>query len=121
RQRAADRTKRGVERELPHPERRLAGRSAMPVGGQQSDRHRQVETCAVLPDVGGSEVEDNAMLRDLEAGRWNRRAQSLDSLANRAVGKPDRTDRRKPAGEIDFDLDDPRIDAGYDGPGSATE
>ena len=106
RERAAHRPQLAAERELA-AERARAERFLrhLPAGRQHADGDRQVEARARLAHVRGREVHRDALLREVEPGVQQRRADPLARLADGAVRQPDERERREPAADVDLDGD----------------
>ena len=110
----------GVERGDQHPgardhpsvERQLADRDPVAQllgighahGGQQSQRDRQVVMRSVLGQIGGGEVDGDALGREREAHRGQRRLHPLAALAHRLVGQADDIETRQAGADVALHL-----------------
>ena len=110
RQRAADRAHVAGQREL--ADDRAVGdaprRSSCSEATRMADRHRQVEPRADLAQVGGREVDGDALLRELVARVRDRRPHALARLADRLVRQPDDREGRQAAADVGLDPHAPR-------------
>jgi hypothetical protein len=80
----------GSERQLPHHERALEpARLDLSGGAEDADRGRQVEGGAFLAEVGRSEVDGDALDRELEARVADGGAHPVPTLADGRVGEAD--------------------------------
>jgi hypothetical protein len=112
RQRPAARPQLAAERQLPEdrPAVERLGRD-LAVGREDPHGDREVEARAGLAQVGGREVRGDALLRELEAGVLDRRADALARLADRLVAEPDDREGRQALAQVDLDGHPPRLDA----------
>jgi hypothetical protein len=113
RQHARHRQERAVERELAerHVVRDLLARQHVH-GGEQRQRDRQVEMAAFLDEVGGRQIDGDALMRQRQAQRRQRRADALAGFAHRLVGKADDREARQCAvGKRHLRLDIEHFDA----------
>jgi hypothetical protein len=92
---------------------------------EQPDRDRQVEMRALLLEVGGREIDQDALGRECEAHRVQRRADALARLADRLVRQPHDHEVRQPVADLHLDFDGHGLDADEregvhagDGPGA---
>ncbi len=69
---------------------------------------------AVLAEVGGSQIDEDGLWREVESTVLDRRAHALAALTDGRVGQTDDLDLRQTVVDVDFDLDR----AGFDAPGS---
>src|ERR1700752_3219542 len=84
------------------------------MGAENADGHGEIEARAFLLNVCGSEVDGDVRGRDVEAGIFYSGAHAVAALAHGGVGQADGVELFVVGfdpGEIDFDIDDVRIDA----------
>ena len=112
RQRAAHRAHRPFEPQLPQhrdaaqPLRRhLVGR------GEDAERDRQIESRPGLWNVGGCEVDGDALQGEVEAGIRERRGDAVASFFYRTLRQPHRDERRQAARDVGLDVDQIRVDS----------
>jgi hypothetical protein len=112
RQHAAHRAHAGVQRQLSHHERALepAGFD-QPGRAEDADRGRQVEGGAFLAEIGGGEVDGDALDRELEARVVDGGAHPVAALANGRVGEADRAEGRQARCDVHLDEDGGGLDA----------
>ena len=88
---------------------------------QQAERDRQIVMRAFLGQVGGRQVDRDALGRQRQADRGERGADPLAALGDRLVGQADDDEGGKPDDELDLHLDgarfEPEISDGGDGRG----
>ena len=82
------------------------------IGGQDSERHRQVERRTFLARIGRREVDRDFAIGKLVARIVDRRLDPLVGFAHRALGQADHPEARYAAADIDLDLDRKGIDPG---------
>ena len=80
-------------------------------GGEERERDRQVEVRAFLGEVGGREVDGDALGGEREAHGGHRRADPLLGLGDRLVGEADEVEGRQAGGDGALHLDEARLDA----------
>ncbi len=110
--RARDRRDRAVQGQLAECRvaRHLLARQRLH-RDQQAERDRQVEMAAFLQHVGGRQVDRDALRRQAEAERAQRRAHALPALADRLVRQADDGEGGQPVRHRDLHVDHQGIDA----------
>jgi hypothetical protein len=101
-----------VERKLAH--RGVAGQAARwdLVGGrEQRKSDREVESRALLAEVGGREVDRDPVERPIELGRGDAAADAFLGLLAGAVGEPDDREGGSATLQVRLDLDPARVEA----------
>jgi hypothetical protein len=73
-------------------------------GGEQSERNGQVEGRACLADIGGREVDRDAVGRELEARVSNGGPHAIAALANGRVGQTDHGEVGEAERYVDLDM-----------------
>ena len=73
-------------------------------GDQDADRDGQIEAGAGLVDVGGGQVDGDALERQREARVGERRVDPLAALPHGAVGQADGGERGQAAADVDLDV-----------------
>lgn len=112
RQHTANRLDATVQGEFPHVEIALGPLDGdHPGGGQQTDRHRQVEGRAILADIGRRQVNGDPAVGKIVAGVFDSGFDAVLAFLDRAFRQADRGKLRQTLGDVDFDLDTIRIDA----------
>ncbi len=112
RQHAGDRRQAAIERQFAQHHV-----LAEHVGGYGADRRhdaerdRQVVVAALLGEVGGREIDDDALGRHRQAGGEQRRAHPLLGLGHRLVAEPDDGEEHVARGDLHLDIDRPGLDA----------
>ena len=112
RQHAGDRRDPSVERKF--AEHHMIGDA---VGGDRAHRHhqperdRQVVVAAFLRQVGGREVDGDALRRQRQAGGVQRRVHPLAALGDRLVGQADDVEHRLSRRHQHLHVDRNRLDA----------
>ena len=122
RQHAAHRAHAAVERQLAHHERALqpAGLD-QPGGAEDADRDRQVEGGAFLADIGGRQVDGDAVDRELEARVADGGADPVAALAHGRVGEADGVEGGQPRGDVHLHEDGGGLDPAERGGANARE
>ena len=111
RQHPAHRAHPGVERQLAHHERAVEPSGLdQPDGGEDADRGRQIEGGAFLADVGGRQVDRDAVDGELEARVPDGGADPVAALAHGRVGKTDGAERGQARGDVHLDEDGGGLD-----------
>ena len=82
------------------------------VGGQQSQRDRQIESRALLAGIGGSEIYGKTPMGKIVAGVLDRRLDPVQRFTRGPFGQADGPETREAVGDIDFDFDRERVDPG---------
>src|SRR5215207_8488009 len=108
--RAGSGVERSADRSQVSTQRELAGKRIalelldghLSARGEEADRDRQVEARPRLAHVRGGEVDRQPLLRELQPGVEERRADALTRLAERAVRQPDEHERRESLAEVDL-------------------
>ena len=108
---ADHRDQRAVERELAEGHRAgdLVVREDLH-RGEQRERDGQVEVRAFLGQVGGREVDGDALGRQREAHGGHRGADAFLGLGDRLVGQADEVEGGQAGGDGALHLDEPRLD-----------
>jgi len=112
RQRARDRREPPVEAEL--AERQVAGEGIgryCADGTHQAQRDGQIVVAALLGQVGGGEVDGDALGRQAQARGDQRRAHPLARFLHRLVGQADDKESRQAGRNLHLHVDEHRIDA----------
>jgi len=106
--------RRSVESELPSDGVAVEKATVdLPRRRQDPDRDREIESRALLPDVGRRKVHRDALDRKREPRVPDRRRDPVASLPHRAVAEADRRERREPATHVRLDADDVPVDPGH--------
>ena len=114
RQAAADRADGSIQAQLAAEEPAGEGFFRdLAVRGEEGEGDRQVEVVAFLAEVGGGEVDDDRLGREVVAAVLDRGADPLAALADRGVGEPHDLHLWEAELDVDFDLDG----SGFDAPG----
>ena len=111
-QRAGDRRDRAVERKL--AEHAVAFDGVMghgPDRRHQPERDGKIVMAAFLRQVGGSEIDGDALWRQREADGVQRAAHPLAALGHRLVGEADDGEGGKPRPDLHLHIDGTRLDA----------
>ena len=111
REHPADRPQPPVQRELADrrvPAERLGRHLAR--GGQHGQSNRQVETRALLAQLGWRKVDRDPPHRPLELGRGDSGANAFFRLLAGAVGEADDRERRHPELQVSLDLNSTGIE-----------
>jgi hypothetical protein len=120
RQHTRDRVQRTVEVQLPKRRVALHLIARQHVHRREhGERDRQVVVAALLQQVGGREIDEQAARRQGQAHRRERRAHPLPRLPHRLVGQADDEEGGQPGGDLHLHLDRHRLDA-REGEGSDT-
>ena len=69
-------------------------------GAKNPEGHRQIEGGARLAEIGGGEIDGDALSGELEAGVPEGRADAIAALAHRGIGQAHRGEARQPRGDI---------------------
>ena len=77
----------------------------------QRQRDRQIVVAAFLGQVGGREVDDDALRRQRQAGGMERAAHALAALGDRLVGQADDDEVRQARRDLHLHVDRDRLDA----------
>jgi site-specific DNA recombinase len=112
RQHAADRPDMSVERELAEGDRVLdETRLDDPRGREDAERHRQVEGRAFLAELGGGEVDRDAIHGEVEPRVPDRGAHAITALAHGRIRQAHRREGRQARGHVHLDEDVGSFDA----------
>ena len=84
----------------------------LPAAGQDAQRDRQIERGGLLGQIGRGQVDDDAVLRPLEAGVDHRPLDAVRAFLDRRLRQADENVLRQARGrDIDLDLDRQGVDA----------
>ena len=83
----------------------------LPGGGQDAQRNRQIETSAFLGQIRRGQVDGDATDREFKLAVEDCAAHAILAFLHRRFRQPDDGQPRQPAGQMDFDADQRRIDA----------
>src|SRR5262249_54540358 len=80
-------------------------------GAQDSERRREIECRPFLSEIGGRQVDGDALEGKLEAGIPDGGADAIATLAYGRIGKAHRGERRQAVRDIDLHRDGGNLDA----------
>ena len=84
----------------------------LPAAGQNAQGDGQIERGGLLGQIGRGQVDDDAVLRPLEAGVDDRPLDAVRAFLDGRLGQADQNGFRQPGGrDVDLDLDRQGVDA----------